>query len=74
MQIYRQIYYKNVLKKKNINNDIEAQKLTKQTIKFIQMEKYNLLKADYANLLVNQRNWASKNPNAVYKTPLSHED
>ena len=39
-----------------------------------QMEKYNLLKSDYANLLVNQRTWASKNPNAVYKTPLSHED
>ena len=39
-----------------------------------QMKKYNLKKSDYANLLISQRNWASKNPYAVYKKELTHEE
>tara|TARA_B100000900_G_scaffold384092_2_gene372621 strand:+ start:1192 stop:2334 length:1143 start_codon:yes stop_codon:yes gene_type:complete len=39
-----------------------------------QMKKYNLQKSDYANLLISQRDWASKNPFAVYKDPLTQED
>ena len=39
-----------------------------------QMKKYNLRKSDYANLLISQRNWASKNPYAVYKKKLTKEE
>jgi len=39
-----------------------------------QMKKYNLKKSDYANLLISQRNWASKNPYAVYKKELTAEE
>ena len=39
-----------------------------------QMKKFNLQKEDYANLLISQRNWASMNPHAVYKNPLSREE
>lgn len=39
-----------------------------------QMKKFNLKKEDYANLLISQRNWASMNPHAVYKNPLSREE
>jgi|TARA_B110000438_G_C15808442_1_gene648512 acetyl-CoA acetyltransferase len=39
-----------------------------------QMKEYNLSKSDYANLLISQRNWASKNPYAVYKDTLTHEE
>ena len=39
-----------------------------------QMKKFNLKKEDYANLLISQRNWASMNPHAVYKKPLSREE
>jgi acetyl-CoA acetyltransferase len=39
-----------------------------------QMKKFNLKKEDYANLLISQRNWASMNPHAVYKSPLSREE
>ena len=39
-----------------------------------QMKKYNLKKSDYANLLISQRNWASKNPYAVYKKELTEEE
>jgi len=39
-----------------------------------QMIKFNLKKEDYANLLISQRNWASMNPHAVYKNPLSREE
>ena len=39
-----------------------------------QMKKFNLQKEDYANLLIAQRNWASMNPHAVYKSPLSKEE
>ncbi|MED5287523.1 MAG: thiolase family protein [Pseudomonadota bacterium] len=39
-----------------------------------QMKKYNLKKSDYANLLISQRNWASKNPYAVYKKKLTEEE
>ena len=39
-----------------------------------QMKKYNLEKSDYANLLISQRNWASKNPYAVYKNELTQEE
>ncbi len=39
-----------------------------------QMKKFNLKKEDYSNLLISQRNWASMNPHAVYKNPLSREE
>ena len=39
-----------------------------------QMKKYNLKKSDYANLLISQRNWASKNTYAVYKKELNQEE
>ena len=39
-----------------------------------QMKKYDLKKSDYANLLISQRNWASKNPYAVYKKELTEEE
>tara|TARA_Y100000590_G_scaffold459578_1_gene617032 strand:- start:20354 stop:21502 length:1149 start_codon:yes stop_codon:yes gene_type:complete len=39
-----------------------------------QMKKYNIDKSDYANLVISQRNWASKNPMAVYKDPLTRDE
>ncbi|GAA0533475.1 thiolase family protein [Pigmentiphaga daeguensis] len=38
------------------------------------MRKHGLERADYGALAVGQRNWASANPNAVYRSPLSLED
>lgn len=39
-----------------------------------QMEKQNLTKEDYAELVVRQREWATKNPTALYQQPLSKEE
>lgn len=39
-----------------------------------QMRKYGLEREDYGALVTSQRNWASKNPGAVYRTPLTLEE
>ncbi len=36
-----------------------------------QMKKFRLQKSDYGHIAVAQRAWAAKNPNAVYRTPLT---
>src|SRR5258706_2097316 len=36
-----------------------------------QMKKYGLQKSDYGHIAIAQREWASKNPHAVYRTPLT---
>jgi len=39
-----------------------------------QMKKYGLAKSDYGHLAVAQREWAAKNPHAVYRTPMTMEE
>ena len=39
-----------------------------------QMKKYGLQKSDYGHIAIAQREWASKNPHAVYRTPLTMEE
>ncbi len=39
-----------------------------------QMKKFKLRKSDYGYLAVAQRDWAAKNPYAVYRTPLSMDE
>ncbi len=36
-----------------------------------QIKKYNLEKSDYGHIAVAQREWAAKNPFAMYRTPLT---
>ncbi len=39
-----------------------------------QIKKYGLEKSDYGHIAVAQRQWAAKNPYAVYRTPLTMEE
>jgi acetyl-CoA acetyltransferase len=39
-----------------------------------QMNKYGLSKRDYGMIAIAQRDWAAKNPFAVYRTPLTMEE
>ena len=39
-----------------------------------QMKKYGLQKSDYGHIAVAQREWAAKNPFAVYRTPLTMDE
>jgi acetyl-CoA acetyltransferase len=39
-----------------------------------QMKKYGLHKSDYGHIAIAQREWAAKNPFAVYRAPLTMED
>src|SRR6266700_2657188 len=39
-----------------------------------QMKKYGLEKSDYGHIAVAQREWAARNPHAVYRTPLTMEE
>lgn len=39
-----------------------------------QMEAYGLERFDYGRLAIAQRRWATRNPNAAYRTPLSLEE
>ena len=39
-----------------------------------QMKKYRLQKSDYGQIAVAQREWAAKNPFAVYRTPLTMDE
>jgi acetyl-CoA acetyltransferase len=39
-----------------------------------QMKKYGLQKSDYGHIAVAQREWAAKNPYAVYRTPLTMDE
>src|SRR6202000_331305 len=39
-----------------------------------QMKKYGLEKSDYGHIAVAQREWAAKNPYAVYRSPLTMEE
>ena len=39
-----------------------------------QMKKYGLQKSDYGQIAVAQREWAAKNPYAVYRTPLTMDE
>ncbi|MGX1751362.1 thiolase family protein [Glutamicibacter protophormiae] len=39
-----------------------------------QMEKFGLTREDYGRIAVAQRRWATANPEAVYRTPLSLKD
>ena len=39
-----------------------------------QMKKYRLQKSDYGRIAVAQREWAAKNPYAVYRTPLTMDE
>jgi acetyl-CoA acetyltransferase len=39
-----------------------------------QMQKYGLEKSDYGHLAIAQREWAAKNPFAVYRTPMTMEE
>ena len=39
-----------------------------------QMRKFDMTREDYGHLAISQRNWASKNPNAVYRTPLTMDE
>ena len=39
-----------------------------------QMKKYGLEKSDYGQIAIAQREWAAKNPFAVYRTPLTMEE
>ena len=38
-----------------------------------QMKKYGLLKSDYGHIAIAQREWAAKNPFAVYRMPMTME-
>ena len=39
-----------------------------------QMKKYGLQKSDYGHIAVAQREWAAKNPYAVYRTPMTMDE
>src|SRR4029078_5228206 len=39
-----------------------------------QMKKYGLEKSDYGQIAIAPRAWASKNPYAVYRAPLTMEE
>jgi acetyl-CoA acetyltransferase len=39
-----------------------------------QMRKYGLQKSDYGHIAVAQREWAAKNPFAVYRTPMTMDE
>ena len=39
-----------------------------------QMKKYGLQKSDYGHIAIAQREWAAKNPYAVYRTPLTMDE
>jgi acetyl-CoA acetyltransferase len=39
-----------------------------------QMKKYGLRKSDYGEIAIAQREWAGKNPFAVYRTPLTMQE
>ena len=39
-----------------------------------QIKKYGLEKSDYGHIAIAQREWAAKNPYAVYRTPLTMEE
>jgi acetyl-CoA acetyltransferase len=39
-----------------------------------QLKKYGLEKSDYGHIAIAQREWAAKNPNAVYRTPLTMKE
>jgi acetyl-CoA acetyltransferase len=39
-----------------------------------QMKKYGLQKSDYGHIAIAQREWAAKNPYAVYRTPMTMEE
>src|SRR6267154_3158341 len=39
-----------------------------------QIKKYGLEKSDYGHIAVAQRQWAAKNPHAVYRAPLTMEE
>ena len=39
-----------------------------------QMKEYGLQKSDYGHIAVAQREWAAKNPYAVYRSPLTMEE
>src|SRR5206468_10678053 len=39
-----------------------------------QMKKYGLEKSDYGHIAVAQRQWAAKNPHAVYRAPLPMDE
>jgi acetyl-CoA acetyltransferase len=39
-----------------------------------QMKKYGLEKSDYGHIAIAQREWAAKNPYAVYRTPLTMDE
>jgi acetyl-CoA acetyltransferase len=39
-----------------------------------QMKKYGLDKSDYGHIAIAQREWAAKNPHAVYRTPLTMDE
>src|SRR5207302_3082835 len=39
-----------------------------------QMRKYGLQKSDYGHIAVAQREWAAKNPYAVYRTPMTMDE
>src|ERR1700730_1638203 len=39
-----------------------------------QMRKYGLQKSDYGHVAVAQREWAAKNPYAVYRTPMTMDE
>ena len=39
-----------------------------------QIKTYGLERADYGHIAIAQRRWAGKNPNAVYRTPLTMEE
>jgi acetyl-CoA acetyltransferase len=39
-----------------------------------QMKKYGLEKSDYGHIAIAQREWAAKNPYAVYRTPMTMDE
>jgi acetyl-CoA acetyltransferase len=39
-----------------------------------QMKKFGLEKSDYGRIAIAQREWAAKNPHAVYRTPMTMEE
>src|SRR3954469_10078220 len=39
-----------------------------------QIRKYGLEKSDYGHIAIAQREWAAKNPNAVYRAPLTMDE
>jgi acetyl-CoA acetyltransferase len=39
-----------------------------------QIKRYGLEKSDYGHIAIAQREWAAKNPHAVYRTPMTMEE